>query len=60
LFIQYAFEQGIAHRHAKPEEIFPAGDHGACEDLAFPGLFCSYPLPNKLTLAALTKKIVIS
>lgn len=25
LFLQYAYEQGIAHRHAKPEEIFPAG-----------------------------------
>ncbi|MBO0752353.1 MAG: ABC transporter substrate-binding protein, partial [Bradyrhizobiaceae bacterium] len=25
LFLQYTFEQGIAHRHAKPEEIFPAG-----------------------------------
>jgi len=22
---RYSFEQGIAHRHAKPEEIFPAG-----------------------------------
>jgi 4,5-dihydroxyphthalate decarboxylase len=25
LFLQYAFEQGIAHRHAKPDEIFPRG-----------------------------------
>jgi 4,5-dihydroxyphthalate decarboxylase len=25
LFLQYTFEQGIAHRHARPEEIFPAG-----------------------------------
>jgi len=25
LFLRYAHEQGIAHRHAKPEEIFPAG-----------------------------------
>lgn len=25
LFLRYAFEQGIAHRHARPEEIFPAG-----------------------------------
>src|SRR5215468_7243549 len=25
LFLQYTFEQGIAHRHAKPEEIFPLG-----------------------------------
>jgi 4,5-dihydroxyphthalate decarboxylase len=25
LFLQYTFEQGIAHRHAKPEEIFPRG-----------------------------------
>jgi 4,5-dihydroxyphthalate decarboxylase len=25
LFLQYAHEQGIAHRHAKVEEIFPAG-----------------------------------
>jgi 4,5-dihydroxyphthalate decarboxylase len=25
LFLQYAFEQGIAHRHAKPDEIFPPG-----------------------------------
>jgi len=25
LFLQYTFEQGIAHRHAKPEEIFPSG-----------------------------------
>src|SRR5712664_3569140 len=25
LFLQYTFEQGIAHRHAKPEEIFPPG-----------------------------------
>lgn len=24
-FLQYAFEQGIARRHAKPEEIFPSG-----------------------------------
>ena len=24
-FLQYAYEQGIAHRHAKPEEIFPPG-----------------------------------
>jgi 4,5-dihydroxyphthalate decarboxylase len=24
-FLQYAYEQGIARRHAKPEEIFPAG-----------------------------------
>jgi 4,5-dihydroxyphthalate decarboxylase len=25
LFLQYTFEQGIAHRHAQPEEIFPPG-----------------------------------
>lgn len=25
LFLQYAYEQGIAHRHAKVEEIFPSG-----------------------------------
>jgi len=25
LFLQYTFEQGIAHRHAKLEEIFPPG-----------------------------------
>jgi 4,5-dihydroxyphthalate decarboxylase len=25
LFLQYTFEQGIAHRHAKPDEIFPPG-----------------------------------
>ena len=25
LFLQYTFEQGIAHRRAKPEEIFPPG-----------------------------------
>ena len=25
--LRYTYEQGIAHRHAKPEEIFPAGDH---------------------------------
>ena len=25
LFLQYAHEQGIAHRHAKVEEIFPEG-----------------------------------
>ena len=25
LFLQYTFEQGIARRHAKPEEIFPPG-----------------------------------
>jgi 4,5-dihydroxyphthalate decarboxylase len=25
LFLHYAYEQGIAHRLAKPEEIFPAG-----------------------------------
>jgi 4,5-dihydroxyphthalate decarboxylase len=24
-FLRYTFEQGIAHRHAKPEEIFPQG-----------------------------------
>jgi 4,5-dihydroxyphthalate decarboxylase len=24
-FLRYTFEQGIAHRHAKPEEIFPKG-----------------------------------
>lgn len=24
-FLQYAYEQGIARRHTKPEEIFPAG-----------------------------------
>jgi 4,5-dihydroxyphthalate decarboxylase len=24
-FLQYAYEQGIARRHAKPEEIFPPG-----------------------------------
>jgi 4,5-dihydroxyphthalate decarboxylase len=24
-FLQYAYEQGIARRHAKPEDIFPAG-----------------------------------
>jgi 4,5-dihydroxyphthalate decarboxylase len=24
-FLQYTYEQGIAHRHAKPEEIFPPG-----------------------------------
>ena len=23
--LRYTFEQGIAHRHAKPEEIFPKG-----------------------------------
>jgi len=22
---RYSFEQGIAHRHVKPEEIFPKG-----------------------------------
>jgi len=26
LFLRYAHEQGIAHRLAKPEDIFPAGD----------------------------------
>jgi 4,5-dihydroxyphthalate decarboxylase len=25
LFLQYTFEQGIAHRHAKPDESFPPG-----------------------------------
>jgi 4,5-dihydroxyphthalate decarboxylase len=25
LFLRYAYEQGIAHRLAKPEDIFPAG-----------------------------------
>src|SRR5262250_1122820 len=25
LFLQYTFEQGIAHRHAKPDEVFPPG-----------------------------------
>ena len=25
LFLRYAHEQGIAHRLAKPEDIFPAG-----------------------------------
>jgi 4,5-dihydroxyphthalate decarboxylase len=24
-FLRYTYEQGIAHRHAKPEEIFPKG-----------------------------------
>jgi 4,5-dihydroxyphthalate decarboxylase len=24
-FLRYTYEQGIAHRHAKPEEIFPPG-----------------------------------
>jgi 4,5-dihydroxyphthalate decarboxylase len=24
-FLRYTHEQGIAHRHAKPEEIFPQG-----------------------------------
>lgn len=24
-FLRYTHEQGIAHRHAKPEEIFPKG-----------------------------------
>jgi 4,5-dihydroxyphthalate decarboxylase len=23
--LRYSYEQGIAHRHAKPEEIFPKG-----------------------------------
>ena len=25
--LRYSYEQGIAHRHAKPEEIFPEGHH---------------------------------
>jgi hypothetical protein len=25
LLYSYSYQQGIAHRHAKPEEIFPAG-----------------------------------
>ncbi len=25
LFLRYTYEQGIAHRLAKPDEIFPAG-----------------------------------
>jgi 4,5-dihydroxyphthalate decarboxylase len=25
LFLRYTYEQGIAHRHAKPEDIFPKG-----------------------------------
>ena len=25
--LRYTYEQGIAHRHAKPEEIFPEGHH---------------------------------
>jgi 4,5-dihydroxyphthalate decarboxylase len=25
LFLRYAYEQGIAHKHVKPEDIFPAG-----------------------------------
>jgi 4,5-dihydroxyphthalate decarboxylase len=25
LFLRYAHEQGIAHRHVRPEEIFPEG-----------------------------------
>jgi len=25
LFLQYTYEQGIAHRHVKPEDIFPSG-----------------------------------
>ena len=25
--LRYSHEQGIAHRHAKPEEIFPEGHH---------------------------------
>jgi hypothetical protein len=25
LFLRYAHEQGIAHHHAKPEDIFPSG-----------------------------------
>ena len=25
LFLRYTYEQGIAHRLAKPEDIFPAG-----------------------------------
>ena len=24
-FLRYTYEQGIAHRHVKPEEIFPKG-----------------------------------
>jgi 4,5-dihydroxyphthalate decarboxylase len=24
-FLRYTHEQGIAHRHARPEEIFPQG-----------------------------------
>jgi 4,5-dihydroxyphthalate decarboxylase len=24
-FLRYTYEQGIAHRHAKPEDIFPKG-----------------------------------
>jgi 4,5-dihydroxyphthalate decarboxylase len=24
-FARYTYEQGIAHRHAKPEELFPKG-----------------------------------
>jgi 4,5-dihydroxyphthalate decarboxylase len=25
LFLRYAYEQGIAHRHVQPEDIFPPG-----------------------------------
>jgi 4,5-dihydroxyphthalate decarboxylase len=25
LFLQYAYEQGIAHEHVKPEDLFPKG-----------------------------------
>ena len=32
-FLRYTHEQGIAHRHVKPEEIFPKGHHDRRADL---------------------------
>ena len=32
-FLAYCHQQGIAHRHAKPEEIFPRRHHGVGEDV---------------------------
>src|SRR5262249_6376448 len=41
LFLRYAHEQGIAHRLAKPEEIFPAGIMASVITWLFAGsLYC--------------------
>ena len=37
-FLRYTYEQGIAHRHAKVDDIFPKGmmvEHARCEQSAF-------------------------